>query len=76
VKKFLSGESKHSIKLVIMLPKPETLRDWAVLCKKGGEAALKDDCSRNHYLLHEGRLDRVGSKELTEGLTYLEAENQ
>ena len=76
VKRFLSGESEYSIGLAMMLPTPETVRDWAALYKKGGEAALKDTHSRSHYLLHEDRLDRVAGRKLMERLEYLEAENQ
>jgi transposase-like protein len=76
VRRFLSGESEYSIGLAMMLPAPETVRDWAALHRKGGEAALKGTHGRSHRLLREDGLDRVAGRKLMERLECLEAENQ
>lgn len=75
IQRIKNGEAIRQVALDMAMHDPTIIRDWIHKYETDGEQAIKDTYSRNHYLLHEDRLDKIAEKKLLDRLEYLEVEN-
>ena len=76
IRRHEEGTSIRQIALDIGLPDATILGDWVKIYRQKGEAGIKDTNSRNHYLMHEERLNKIALDSMQERMKYLEAENE
>lgn len=76
IKKYSEGSSMRQVSVEMGLSDPSILRDWLRIYNKKGESGIKDTYSRNHYLLHEDRLNKITLDSMQDRMKYLEAENE